>query len=72
MDKNIIFFSVDRLGDYLIRSNVINQISKNYSHKEIVCSEMNHKLISKQLFFNKIFLFDKKKIIYLNLLKVFF
>lgn len=34
MKNKIIFFSIDRLGDFLIRSNVINKISKNYKFKE--------------------------------------
>ena len=33
MNNKIIFLSIDRLGDYLIRSNVINKISKNYKLK---------------------------------------
>lgn len=70
--NNIIFFSVDRLGDYLIRSNIINQISKLFSHNEIVCSEMNYKLISKQLFFNKIYLFNKKNSNKFKFIKDFF
>jgi len=58
MKNNIIFFSIDRLGDYLIRSNVINKISKKYRFKEIVCSEKNYKLIKTQGFFDKINLFN--------------
>lgn len=72
MNTRIIFFSNDRLGDYLIRSNMIYQISKYYTNKEIVCSEMNYKLISKQLFFNKIFLFDKMKNYKFTFIKKFF
>ena len=51
MENKIIFFSIDRLGDYLIRSNVIKEISKNFQHSEIICSEKNYKLISTQNFF---------------------
>ena len=72
MNNNIIFFSIDRLGDYLIRSNVTKQISKYFLNKEIVCSEMNHKLISKQLFFNKIFLFNKNNSNKFSFIKIFF
>ena len=60
MKNNIIFFSIDRLGDYLIRSNVIKKISENYTQNEIICSDINHKLVSSQGFFSKIYLFDKK------------
>ena len=28
MKNNILFFSIDRLGDYLIRSNVIKKFQK--------------------------------------------
>jgi len=59
----IIFFSIDRLGDYLIRSNIIKQISNLYSHREIACSELNFKLISTQKFFNKVHLINKKNLV---------
>jgi len=58
MKNKIIFFTIDRLGDFLIRSNVINKISKNYRFKEIVCSEKNFKLIKTQNHFDKINLFN--------------
>jgi len=58
MKNKIIFFSIDRLGDFLIRSNVINKISKNYKFKEIACSEKNFKLIKTQNHFDKINLFN--------------
>ena len=58
MKNKIIFFSIDRLGDFLIRSNVINKISKNYKFTEIVCSEKNFKLIKTQRHFDKINLFN--------------
>ena len=61
MKNKIIFFSVDRLGDYLIRSNVIKKISENYNECEIVCSETNYKLISSQKFFSRTFEFNTKK-----------
>ncbi len=61
MKKSIVFFSIDRLGDYLIRSNLIYQISKKYDKKEIICSNLNFKLISNQKFLNKITIFDLKK-----------
>ena len=60
MNKKIIFFSIDRLGDYLIRSQTIKDISKNYLSSEIICSEKNYKLISKQKFFNNVVLFENR------------
>ena len=64
MKKNILFFSNDRLGDYLIRSNVIHKISKNYNNVEIVASNKNFKLIKSQKFFNKVYNFNLNKKIY--------
>jgi len=61
MNKKIIFFSIDRLGDYLIRSNVIKKISDNFTNIEIVTSEKNYKLISSQKFFTNVILFNTKK-----------
>lgn len=59
MKDKILFFSIDRLGDYLIRSNVINCISKHYKKTDIICSNINYKLVNRQNFFNKVYLFDK-------------
>ena len=61
MRNKIIFFSIDRLGDYLIRSNQIKQISDFYEFSEIVCSNINYKLVSSQKFFSKITKFDLTK-----------
>ena len=74
MKKSIVFFSIDRLGDYLIRSNSIYQISKKYYKKEIICSNLNFKLISNQKFLNKVTIFDlkKKNINKLSFIKRFF
>ena len=58
MKSKNLFFSVDRLGDYLIRSNVIKKVSENYDYNEIICSNINFKLIKNQNFFNKISIFD--------------
>ena len=60
MNNKVIFFSIDRLGDYLIRSNVIKQISEKFEYSEIVCSEKNYQLISSQPFFSKVVLFNNK------------
>ena len=61
MNNKVIFFSIDRLGDYLIRSNVIFNISKFYKFNEIISSEKNFKLINTQSFFDKVILFDTNK-----------
>jgi len=61
MKNNILFFSIDRLGDYLIRSNVIYNIAKNYKNSDIICSNINYKLIKKQRFFKNVHLFDTSK-----------
>ncbi len=61
MKNNILFFSIDRLGDYLIRSNVIKKISENYDDVEIIGSEKNFKLLNSQKIFNKIYLFNTQK-----------
>jgi len=58
MKSKNLFFSIDRLGDYLIKSNVIKKISENYNYNEIVCSNINSKLIKNQYFFNKISIYD--------------
>ncbi|MDA7556541.1 hypothetical protein N8729_01120 [Candidatus Pelagibacter sp.] len=71
MENKIIFFSIDRLGDYLIRSNVIKEISKNFQHSEIICSEKNYKLISTQNFFSNVVIFNNK-FKFFNKLKFFF
>lgn len=60
MHSKIIFFSIDRLGDYLIRSNIIKCVSDKFIKKEIICSEINHKLVSKQSFFTKTYIFNRK------------
>ena len=72
MPNKAIFFSVDRLGDYLIRSNVIKQISDEYDYNEIVCSNINFKLISKQSFFNKVVEYNNNKNSKFEFLKKYF
>jgi ADP-heptose:LPS heptosyltransferase len=61
MKNNILFFSIDRLGDYLIRSNVIYSITKHYKNSDIICSNVNYKLIKRQPFFTNVHLFDNSK-----------
>ena len=61
MNKKIIFFSIDRMGDYLIRSSVIKNISHNFEKVEIVGSDINSKLLTTQKFFNIVYTFNTKK-----------
>lgn len=72
MTSKVLFFSIDRLGDYLIRSNVIKEISKHYTSTEIVTSDINFKLINSQTFFDKIVKFDKNKNSKFEFLKKYF
>lgn len=58
MTKKVIFFSIDRLGDYLIRSNVIKKISQNFEQVEIVGSDLNTKLLKTQKFIHQIYSFN--------------
>ena len=60
MSKKVIFFSIDRFGDYLIRSSVINNISHNFEKVEIVGSDTNSKLLNTQNFFNIVHTFNTK------------
>ena len=60
MKKKVIFFSIDRLGDYLIRSNIIHKISNRFEVSEIIASDKNYKLINSQRFFNKVYNFNTK------------
>ena len=72
MTSKVLFFSIDRLGDYLIRSNVIKEISKHYTSTEIVTSDINFKLINSQTFFDKTVKFDKNKNSKFEFLKKYF
>jgi len=60
MKKKILIFSIDRLGDYLIRSNVIYKLSKNFDFTEIVASDKNFELLNLQSFFDKVHRFNAK------------
>ena len=64
MTKKVIFFSIDRLGDYLIRSNVIKKISQNFEKVEIVGSNLNSKLLKTQKFLHQIYSFNTENKFY--------
>ena len=74
MNKKIIFFSIDRLGDYLIRSSVIKNISHNFEKVEIVGSDINSKLLTTQKFFNIVYTFNTKNkfLEKIKFIKIFF
>ena len=74
MNKKIIFFSIDRMGDYLIRSSVIKNISNNFEKVEIVGSDINSKLLTTQKFFNIVYTFNTKNkfLEKIKFIKIFF
>ena len=74
MSKKVIFFSIDRFGDYLIRSSVINNISHNFEKVEIVGSDINSKLLTTQKFFNIVYTFNTKNkfLEKIKFIKIFF
>ena len=74
MNKKIIFFSIDRMGDYLIRSSVIKNISHNFEKVEIVGSDINSKLLTTQKFFNIVYTFNTKNkfLEKIKFIKIFF
>ena len=58
---NIIFFNTIFLGDYLIHSNVLNELKKKYNCNLIaVCSPYNSKIISKEEHIDEIIIYDHK------------
>ena len=60
--KKFIIFRTDRLGDFLIISNIIKAIKKKFknSHITVVGSPYNSKLINSYKTINKVFIYDKK------------
>ena len=61
--KRIIIFRADRLGDFLIISNIIKAIKKKYknSHITVVGSQYNHKFIKSYKVIDKVIIYDKRK-----------
>jgi len=71
--KRFIFFRNDRLGDFIILTNIIKSIKKKYkdSHITVLCSNLNHDLIKKYQIIDKVYIYNKqisflKKISLLN------
>ena len=59
--KKFIFFRNDRLGDFIILTNLIKAIKKKYknSHITILCSPINHNLIKKYKIIDQVFVYDR-------------
>tara|TARA_E500000178_G_C17023033_1_gene756538 strand:- start:740 stop:1762 length:1023 start_codon:yes stop_codon:yes gene_type:complete len=70
--KQFIFFRNDRLGDFLIITNLINAVKKKYPSANItvVSSKYNHHFILKYKIIDKVILYDKNFSI-LNKIKIF-
>ena len=60
--KKFIFFRNDRLGDFIILTNIIKSIKKKYkdSHITVLCSDLNHKLIKKYKIIDQIYIYNKE------------
>ena len=60
--KRIIIFRADRLGDFLIISNIIKAIKKKYkdSHITVVGSKFNNNFIKSYKVIDRVIVYDKK------------
>ena len=60
--KNFIFFRNDRLGDFLIISNLIKAIKNKYPYSKItiVSSKYNNHFIKKYKIIDNVILYDKE------------
>ena len=65
--KKFIFFRTDRLGDYILITNIIYKLKKKYPNCEIivVASQYNYNFIKQNKLINRVILFNKN----FNLLK---
>ena len=59
--KKFIFFRNDRLGDFIIITNIIKSIKNKYPNSKItlVSSFYNHKFIKKYRIIDKVILYSK-------------
>ena len=59
--KNFIFFRTDRLGDFLIITNIIKAIKDKYPNSKItvVVSKLNYHFIRKFKIIDRVILFNK-------------
>ena len=64
--KKFIFFRNDRLGDFIILTNILKSIKEKYqdSHITVVCSPLNYSLIKKYKIVNQIYIHSKKNSFY--------
>ena len=69
--KKILVFRTDRLGDYLITSNILKELKIKYGYLTVVCSQTNYKLIKSQSFIDKVLIYDKKFSLFKKI-KIFF
>ena len=60
--KKFIFFRNDRLGDFLILTNIIKSIKEKYkdSHITVVCSPLNYDLVKRYRIVNQLYIHSKK------------
>ena len=68
--KKFIIFRTDRLGDFLIITNIIKAIKDKYkdSHITVVGSPYNKKIINSYKIINKVIIYDKDS----SLIKIIF
>ena len=60
MKKNIIIFRLDRLGDFIIMSSILQELKNRYKNSKltIICSKFNYKIIKSYEFIDKIIVYD--------------
>ena len=73
LQKNIIIFRTDRLGDFIIHSRPILELKKKFPNSNIilVCSELNKKIIDNYDFIDRTIVYDKS-FSFLKKIKIFF
>ena len=59
--KNFIFFRTDRLGDFLIITNIIKALKEKYPKSKItvVASQLNYLFIKKYKIIDRVILYNK-------------
>jgi len=60
--KNFIFFRNDRLGDFIILTNLIKTVKHKYknSHVTVLCSPMNYQFIKNFRIIDSVYVYSKK------------
>ena len=64
--KKILAFRTDRLGDYIITSNILRELKKKYGHLNVVCSKTNYELKSNWVKAEKFGLNKKNKVEFIS------